>query len=275
MHDMLAEFGLCCAHGSDDKEEGTFLKLAIKHLLALHMKLKSNLQSQNKVPEKAQHDQQSLHENNGKSSEQISDTVNAGSSVNDAKFEMRNPQVEQVKQVGQDRICIEEKDVGRKTSENVPSHNCQEKEEKGECEKDVHDKPNIIFNEKEKENVNPQPTESGKDMTEDEKEELELTIDTALDQCFYCLYGLNLRSDSSYEDDLAMHKNTSRGDYQTKEQCADVFQYILPYAKASSVSRCFLLFFCSHLLRSYVIFLSVTNFYEPDREPDLLNFEEC
>ncbi|KAI7987860.1 Calcineurin-binding protein 1 [Camellia lanceoleosa] len=46
--------------------------------------------------------------------------------------------------------------------------------------------------------------------------------------------GPMLRSDSSYEDDLVQHKNTSRGDYQTKEQCADVFQYILPYAKASS-----------------------------------------
>lgn len=255
---MLAEFGLCCAHGSDDKEEGTFLKLAIKHLLALHMKLKSNLQSVNKLPEKAQHDQQSLHENSVKSSEQISNTMNTGSSVNDAKFEMLNPQV---KQVDQDGICIEEKDVGRKTSESVPSHNCVEKEKKGvECEKDAHDKPNIIFNEREKENINPQPTESGKDMTEDEKEELELTIDTALDQCFYCLYGLNLRSDSSYEDDLAMHKNTSRGDYQTKEQCADVFQYILPYAKASSVSTCFL-FFCSQLLRSYVIFLLVASLF--------------
>ncbi|CAI9277317.1 unnamed protein product [Lactuca saligna] len=76
--------------------------------------------------------------------------------------------------------------------------------------------------------------ESGKQLTEEEKEDLEIEIDTALDQCFFCLYGLHLRSDSSYEDDLAMHKNTSRGDYQTKEQCADVFQYILPYAKASS-----------------------------------------
>lgn len=232
MHDMLAEFGLCCAHGSDDKEEGTFLKLAIKHLLALHMKLKSNFQSRNKVPEKAQHDQQSLHENNVQSSEQISNAMNAGSSVNDANFEMLNPEVGQV---DQDGICIEEKDDERKTSESIPSHNCLEKQEKGvECEKDVNDKPNIVFNDKEKEKVNLQPTESGKDMTEDEREELELAIDTALDQCFYCLYGLNLRSDSSYEDDLAVHRNTSRGDYQTKEQCADVFQYILPYAKASS-----------------------------------------
>ncbi|KAF2300067.1 hypothetical protein GH714_007884 [Hevea brasiliensis] len=79
-------------------------------------------------------------------------------------------------------------------------------------------------------------TESRNKLTEDEGEELELIIDGALDQCFFCLYGLNLKSDSSYEDDLAMHKNTSREDYQTKEQCADVFQYILLYIKASSRS---------------------------------------
>ncbi|KAF2300065.1 hypothetical protein GH714_007870 [Hevea brasiliensis] len=77
-------------------------------------------------------------------------------------------------------------------------------------------------------------TESRNKLTEDEGEELELIIGGALGQCFFCLYGLNLRSDSSSEDDLAMHKNTSCGDYQTKEQCADVFQYILLYAKASS-----------------------------------------
>ncbi|PQQ13900.1 uncharacterized protein Pyn_06404 [Prunus yedoensis var. nudiflora] len=88
------------------------------------------------------------------------------------------------------------------------------------------------FNGCEKENV--QLNEAGAELLEDEREELELKIDYALDQCFFCLYGLNIRSDSSYEDDLVVHKNTSPGDYQTKEQCADVFQYILPYAKASS-----------------------------------------
>lgn len=67
-----------------------------------------------------------------------------------------------------------------------------------------------------------------------ETEELEQSIESALDQSFFCLYGLNINPDSSSEDDLAMHKNTSRGDYQTREQCADVFQYILPYAKALS-----------------------------------------
>ncbi|KAI7988468.1 Calcineurin-binding protein 1 [Camellia lanceoleosa] len=43
--------------------------------------------------------------------------------------------------------------------------------------------------------------------------------------------------DSSYEDDLVQRKNTSRGDYQTKEQCADVFQYILPYAKRTGLVK--------------------------------------
>lgn len=86
------------------------------------------------------------------------------------------------------------------------------------------------------EKASSQFNELGSELIEDEREELESGIDSALDQCFFCLYGLNLRSDSSYEDDVVLHKNSSRGDYQTKEQCADVFQYILPYAKASSVS---------------------------------------
>lgn len=85
-------------------------------------------------------------------------------------------------------------------------------------------------------NNSDQLVECENEQNEDEKEELELKIENTLDQCFFCLYGLNLRCDSSYDDDLSVHKNTSRGDYQTKEQCADVFQYILPYAKASSVS---------------------------------------
>lgn len=86
------------------------------------------------------------------------------------------------------------------------------------------------------ENSCKQLIECENELSEDEREELESKIDSALDQCFFCLYGLNLRSEASYEDDVVMHKNSSRGDYQTKEQCADVFKYVLPYAKASSVS---------------------------------------
>lgn len=80
---------------------------------------------------------------------------------------------------------------------------------------------------------------------DNEIEKVQLGIENALDQSFFCLYGLNINPDSSSEDDLALHKNTSRGDYQTKEQCADVFQYVLPYAKALSVRSYFSAFlFC-------------------------------
>lgn len=72
-----------------------------------------------------------------------------------------------------------------------------------------------------------------------ELDEIQSCLDSALDQAFFCLYGLKINLDSCSEDDLAVHKNTSRGDYQTKEQCADVFQYVLPYAKALSVSYFF------------------------------------
>lgn len=164
IHNMLSEYGICCASG-DGEEEGTYLKLAIKHLLYLDMKLKST-------------------------------SINTECD-------------EQVSQEGDTKI-----------SENHSNESEFNKLNTG----------------KEEEEANNQFLESGKQLTEDEKEDLEIEIDTALDQCFFCLYGLHLRSDSSYEDDLATHKNTSHGDYQTKEQCADVFQYILPYAKASSVS---------------------------------------
>lgn len=157
IHEMLSEYGLCCASCDGEEEEGTFLKLAIKHLLYLDMKLKST----------------SI---NTQCDDQVSQECYTNISANE--------------------LNESELDKGEETS-------------------------NLFF-------------ESGKQLTEDEKEDLEIEIDTALDQCFFCLYGLHLRSDSSYEEDLAMHKNTSRGDYQTKEQCADVFQYILPYAKASS-----------------------------------------
>lgn len=40
VHDLLAEYGLCCAGRDSEGEEGTFLKFAIKHLLALDVKLK-------------------------------------------------------------------------------------------------------------------------------------------------------------------------------------------------------------------------------------------
>ena len=63
-------------------------------------------------------------------------------------------------------------------------------------------------------------------------------IDNALDQSFFCFYGLNLKCglDTSNEDDLVVHRNTSLRDYQTNKKCVYVFKYLLPYAKASAVS---------------------------------------
>nr|CAB3493660.1 unnamed protein product [Digitaria exilis] len=45
VHDLLAEYGLCCSGKDGEGEEGTFLKFAIKHLMALDVKLKSQLNS--------------------------------------------------------------------------------------------------------------------------------------------------------------------------------------------------------------------------------------
>ncbi|XP_037496930.1 calcineurin-binding protein 1 [Jatropha curcas] len=210
MHDLLAEYGLCCASEGGKGEEGTFLKFAIKHLLALDVKLKSNLNSSNK--ETIQHDKQNSPCNQNKTckNELKSDTLD----VETGGIEI-------------DEMTTVDTDVFRQiTSKVVPCLEGAGKDDAGvEFEKQGSN---------ERKGKTHQFTECRTELTEDEREELELIIDSALDQCFFCLYGLNLRSDSSYEDDLAIHKNTSRGDYQTKEQCADVFQYILPYAKASS-----------------------------------------
>lgn len=191
MHDLLAEYGLCCASGDGEVEEGTFLKRAIKHLLSLDMKLKSNLNNSSyKEPETMQREDQLPHNNHDKSSVDIPSSDAANVATAGINFSMDQSDMD--------------------------------KEEKASS----------------------QVNELSSELNEDEREELESGIDNALDQCFFCLYGLNLRSDSSYEDDVVLHKNSSRGDYQTKEQCADVFQYILPYAKASSVSG-FLFLYCS------------------------------
>lgn len=212
IHDLFAEYGICCASDCGEEEEGTFLKFAIKHLFALDMKLKTNSNSARK--EKVQHDEQlSSHSPN----KAFNDPLKADASGVEIVETKNNVST------GQNVIL------------NVTASNCisgidLEKEETdveyGKQQRDEHKSKGEIATE--------QSIENTYGLGEDEREELESLIDNAMDQCFFCLYGLNLRSDSSYDDDLAMHKNTSRGDYQTKEQCADVFQYILPYAKASS-----------------------------------------
>ncbi|KAL6985490.1 hypothetical protein U1Q18_018864 [Sarracenia purpurea var. burkii] len=224
MHDLLAEFGICCVGGDGEVEEGTFLKRAIKHLLSLEMKLKSNFHSLNKGLETMQCNERLSHDNHVKTSPHKlkSNTVNVVSDTGS---------------VAMDKFDIDNGDIVENDAlEGVPSrlfHGSPEKENTGlECSKSGGYGPSDVFHNGEK--ASSQFNEFGSELNEDEKEELEQGIDNALVQCFFCLYGLNLRSDSSYDDDLVQHTNTSRGDYQTKEQCADVFQYILPYAKASS-----------------------------------------
>ncbi|OEL37163.1 hypothetical protein BAE44_0001817 [Dichanthelium oligosanthes] len=152
VHDLLAEYGLCCSGKDGEGEEGTFLKFAIKHLMALDVKLKSQLNSYG------------MEEDSITKNVEAQDSMVDEPSVNDSK----------------------------------------------------------------------QNSEDEEDEEESELDEIQSCLDSALDQAFFCLYGLKINPDSCSEDDLAVHKNTSRGDYQTKEQCADVFQYVLPYAKALS-----------------------------------------
>ncbi|XP_057516436.1 calcineurin-binding protein 1 isoform X3 [Amaranthus tricolor] len=188
IHDVLAEFGLCCVGEDGEGVDGTFLKLAIKHLLA--MKLKSSRHTSNK--------QSNVFNDDMKMS---ADTEMSLAEAASAEYG--------------DLI--------------VPDSLSPDEGEQG---KHIEDAPiNMLFNGKEPSKQN---SPVGSELVEDEREELDSLIDNALNQCFYCLYGLNLRSESGFEDDLAVHRNTSQADYQSKEQCADVFNYILPYAKAST-----------------------------------------
>lgn len=213
---MLAEYGLCCLGEGGKGEEGTFLRFAIKHLLALDTKLKS-----------------SFNHKESMQCEEVSKNSLVNVSVEESKSDTLDIQMDCTKI---DEINSEKKDVSEGIiSKGISSCRVHDKDCKEvECENHggAGTGSKLIKGES---SIN-QLIECEDELSEDEWEELESKIDCALDQCFFCLYGLHLRSDSSYEDDLVVHKNTSRGDYQTKEQCADVFKYVLPYAKASSVS---------------------------------------
>ncbi|KAK4412567.1 Calcineurin-binding protein 1 [Sesamum alatum] len=228
IHDMLAEFGICCARGNEEEQEGTFLKLAIKHLLALDMKLKSNIHSPNKGKE-TKFDQQTSKDDQLKMSEQHSLSTHPGVSPNEPHSNVLDVEVSKT---DKDEAHSLGKDAVESVSAESISSHLDKEATVINCDSNVVYGPDCVSSNGEMENNEILECES--ELTEDEREELELIIDNALDQCFYCLYGLNLRSDSSCEEDLVKHKNTSQGDYQTKEQCADVFQYILSYAKASS-----------------------------------------
>ncbi|CAL0319261.1 unnamed protein product [Lupinus luteus] len=216
MHDLLAEYGLCCAGEGGKGEEGTFLRFAIKHLLTLDMKFKSSFNLLNKEPTRC---------------EELSQSSLVNVSVEDPKSDTLHIWMDWTKI---DEVNSVKKDVSEGIiSEGISSCKVHDEDSK-EIECKNHGGVGTDSKFTKGENSSNQLIECGNELSEDEREELESKIENALDQCFFCLYGLNLRSDSSYEDDLVMHKNTSRGDYQTKEQCADVFKYVLPYAKASS-----------------------------------------
>lgn len=214
-HDMLAEYGLCCVGEGGKGGEGTFLRFAIKHLLALDMKFKSIFNLKNKESMRCQEASKNS-------------TVNV--TMEDSKSDTLDIRMDWTRI---DEITSVKKDVSEGISKGISCCKVQNKDSKEE-ESENHLSSGTDCQLVKGENSCNQLIECVNELSEDEREELESIIDSALDQCFFCLYGLNLRSDSSYEDDLVMHKNSSRGDYQTKEQCADVFKYVLPYAKESS-----------------------------------------
>lgn len=63
----------------------------------------------------------------------------------------------------------------------------------------------------------------------------ETRLAAELNQAFFCLYGLNLQEGAG-QPKLEKHDNTSKGDFSTQEQCAEVMRYIVPYAESCSVS---------------------------------------
>jgi len=179
LHDILAEYGLCCAGKDSEGGEGAFLKLSIKHLGALESRLKPQIT--NKSPVKACTD---------------------------------DSQEKEI--VIDDDVMIIEK----------PSSRQAEANDVAATEKSVNEIKEVTSVDEES-----QDTEA----IDVEKKRVELGIDYALDQSFFCLYGLNLRGEATGTDGLMEHQNTNRGDYKTMEQCAGVLQYILPYAKTCSV----------------------------------------
>jgi calcineurin-binding protein cabin-1 len=218
---MLAEYGLCCVGKGGKGGEGTFLRFAIKHLLALDMKFKSSSNLKNKESMRCEE----------ASNNNIINVSMEDSRSDTSDFRMDWTRINEITSV--------KKEVSEEVSKSISSCKAQNKDGKEEeCENHVGAGTDCELVKGES-SCN-QLIECGNELSEDEREDLESIVDSALDQCFFCLYGLNLKSDSSYEDDLVMHKNSSRGDYQTKEQCADVFKYVLPYAKASSVSPLYL-----------------------------------
>ncbi|KAJ0982851.1 hypothetical protein J5N97_011106 [Dioscorea zingiberensis] len=194
------EYGLCCAGRDSAGKEGSFLKFAMKHLLALGMKLKSlNGRLESEANQRDGSASQPDHEKTVVSESSLSPVLEIPTNRNEEIAPLTR---DASKDMTEEHISTSEEQI--KVNLDRENDKC--------IQMDIVLKQNDT-------------------LADIELEKVELGIDNALDQSFLCLYGLNINPDSSGEDDLATHKNTSHGDYQTKEQCADVFQYILPYAK--------------------------------------------
>ncbi|GAQ80329.1 hypothetical protein KFL_000510300 [Klebsormidium nitens] len=83
-------------------------------------------------------------------------------------------------------------------------------------------------------NGNADESENGDEILAGLRRETGLAAE--LNQAFFCLYGLNLQEGAG-QPKLEKHENTSKGDFGTQEQCAEVMRYIVPYAESCSPDR--------------------------------------
>lgn len=209
VHDVLAERGLCCAGKACEGGEGVFLKMAIKHLLALEMKLKGG-----------------LHRSACLTKELLSVEKSDDSIFPHELLPECRPSADD-----SPRKLLKGEE-GREASIIVPACN------DGPLrlnEAVIKESKAMSFEEAsaEKKRKAAPSSSSDEQVCDVDKRKMDLGLNIALDQSFFCLYGLNLRGglESTGQDGLAVHANTSLGDYQTKEQCAEVFQYLLPYTR--------------------------------------------
>ncbi|GBG76720.1 hypothetical protein CBR_g22939 [Chara braunii] len=222
MHELLADRGLCCSGKGSDGGEGAFLRMAIHQLTALEMKLKSQNGSVPSDP---------LLERRRKHIQEREEAVDRSCAVRCASvFEEEDAQGREAREGGDTAIATGvEQDRGSPGTTNVDVIDI--------------DAPDETTNDRVKapisvdDDIETQGT--AEDEANDERKAAETALDAALDQCFFCLYGLNLRSSSDEKngDGCVLHENTNRGDYQTEKQCEEVLHYVLPFVQNCSRNR--------------------------------------
>ncbi|KAJ9537295.1 hypothetical protein OSB04_030028 [Centaurea solstitialis] len=158
---VKTHYGLCCASG-DGEEDGTFLRLAITHLMYLDMKLK--LTSINKGSDSTQCDEQVSQDGYNKRSGNVS---------NESEFDKLNLEV------GPSDMGYDADATGIVTNNGNSSTKDTGKENAAvECCEFTRHSSNGMFHKGEESRS--QVLESGKQLTEEEKEDLEIKIDAAL-----------------------------------------------------------------------------------------------